>query len=147
MNQLLSEGIKVTAVSGNTSAGTGDVASDIIDMQGFDGVLFLAILGDVANTSVLALTADANSVNSASGMTKFATTADFTADATSADNKLLMLDCQRPPERYVRAALERGTANAAVNGIIAIQYTARNKPTSQHASVIAAAAFVGAVAA
>ena len=33
----------------------------------------------------------------------------------------------------------RGTANAAVSGIIAIQYDARSKPTTHDASVIAQA--------
>jgi hypothetical protein len=50
---------------------------------------------------------------------------------------MLVLDVIRPREQFVRAVLTRATANAAVDGILAIQYRAGTKPCVQDASVIA----------
>ena len=45
--------------------------------------------------------------------------------ADSDDNKLLVLDIHRPAERYVRAVVTRGTADATIDGVIAILYGPR----------------------
>jgi hypothetical protein len=87
----------------------------------------------------LALKAEQNAENSATGMAELEGSASFTAGASTADSKALVLDVHKPRERYVRAVLERGTANAVVDGIIAIQYMPWSAPTSQDASVIASA--------
>ncbi len=141
----LSKSIKVTVVEASAVAGTSELTSDILDMSGFEGVMFLALTGDVTNASVLTLTAKANSTNSVSSptpVTQKATDA-FTASATSADDKVLMVDVYRPPLRYVFATLTRADQNAVIGGIIAIQYCPTTKPTSQHASVIASAFGLG----
>jgi hypothetical protein len=41
----------------------------------------------------------------------------------------------RPAERYVRAVVTRGTADAVIDGVIAIQYGARVLPATQDATV------------
>ena len=53
------------------------------------------------------------------------------------------MDVCDPQLRYIFASLTRTTANAVVNGIIAIQYKAEYRPTTQDATVIANAAGVG----
>lgn len=135
----LLKNIKITRVAASASAAQTDVNGSILDMAGFDGVLFIALTGDVTDTSALALKAEQNTLNQAGGMAELVGSAAFTAGATSADGKALVLDVFAPRERYIRAVLERGTANAVVDGIIAIQYQARSKPTAQDASVIASA--------
>jgi len=52
---------------------------------------------------------------------------------------VLMVDVYDPALRYVFASLTRTAADAVIGGIIAIQYTAELRPTTQHASVIASA--------
>jgi hypothetical protein len=141
----LSKSIKVTVVEAAAAAGTSELVTDVLDMQGYEGVMFLALTGDVTDTSVLTLTAKANSANSVSSptpITQKATDA-FTASATTADSKVLLVDVYKPTLRYVFASLTRATANAVVGGIIAIQYCAKNKPTSHDASVIASALGTG----
>lgn len=137
----LSKDVKVTVVSGAAVAAQTEVVSSVLDMQGFDGVMFIALTGDVTTACVLTLTAKGNSANSTSSptpVTQKATTA-FTADGTSGDDKALVVDVYDPALRYVFASLTRTAANAVVNGIIAIQYSADSRPTTQSASVIAAA--------
>jgi hypothetical protein len=138
MTTLL-KNVKVTPVAASAAAGTTEVLSSVLDMQGFDGVMFIALLGDVTTASVLTLTAKGNTASSTSSPTPVAqvATAAFTADATSADDKALVVDVYDPALRYVFASLTRTAANAVVNGIIAIQYKAEFKPTTQAATVIA----------
>lgn len=136
----LSKSIKVTVVEAAAAAGQTELVSDVLDMQGYDGVIFIALLGDVTATSVLTLTAKANSANSVSSPTPVTqAAATFTAGASDADSKVLMVDVYDPALRYMFASLTRTTADAIVGGVIAIQYTAAYRPTAQHASVIASA--------
>ena len=137
----LSKDVKITVVAAAATAATTAVTSSVLDMQGYDGVMFIALLGDVTDTSVLTLTAKGNTANSTSSptpVTQKATDA-FTAGASTADSKAIVVDVYDPALRYVFAELTRATANAVVGGIIAIQYGAESRPTTQDASVIASA--------
>jgi hypothetical protein len=137
----LSNSIKVTVVEAAAAAAQTELVTDVLDMTGWDGVMFIAMTGDVTTASVLTLTVKGNSANSVSSptpVTQKATSA-FTADGTSADSKVLMVDVYDPALRYVFASLTRTAADAIVGGIIAIQYCAEFRPTTQHASVIASA--------
>lgn len=141
----LSKHIKVTVVEAVAGAATTELVTDVLDMQGYEGVMFLALTGDVTNASVLTLTVKGNSANSVSSptpVTQKATDA-FTAGATDADSKLLMVDVYKPTLRYMFASLTRADQNAAIGGIIAIQYCSRVQPTTQDATVIASAFGLG----
>lgn len=141
----LSKETKITVVAAAATAATTAVTSDVLDMSGYDGVMFIALLGDVTSGSKLTLTAKANSANSTSSPTPITqkATTEFTAGASDADSKAIVVDLYRPTLRYVFAELARTTQNAVVGGIIAIQYCAKTKPTSHDATVIASAFGVG----
>jgi len=136
---------KLTVVEAAATAAQTELVTDVLDMQGYEGVVFIALTGDVTATSVLTLTVKGNSANSVSTPTPIAQKASdaFTAGATDADSKVIMVDVYKPTLRYMFASLTRTTANAVVGGIIAIQYGAHNKPTSHDASVIASAFGLG----
>lgn len=141
----LSKDCKITVVEAAAAAAQTDLTTDVLDMTGFEGVMFIALLGDVTSGSVLTLTAKGNSANSVSSptpVTQKATDA-FTAGASDADSKVIMVDVYKPTLRYQFAVLSRTTQNAVVGGIIAIQYGAHNRPTSHDASVIASAFGLG----
>lgn len=137
----LSKDIKITVVEAAAAAAQTELVTDVLDMQGYDGVMFIALTGDVTTASVLTLTVKGNSANSVSSPTPVTqkATAAFTADGTSADSKVLMVDVYEPALRYVFASLTRTAADAVIGGIIAIQYCADQRPTTQHATVIASA--------
>lgn len=140
----LSKDIKVTVVEAAATAAQTELVSDVLDMQGWAGVMFVALTGDVTTGCVLTLTAKGNSANSTSSPTPVTQgSATFTAGDTDADSKALIVDVYDPALRYVFASLTRTTANAVVGGIIAIQYQPDSKPTSQSASVIASAVAAG----
>lgn len=130
----------IEAALNNTAAGFGDTLNgDIIDLLSggsFDSVCFIAKMGDVAATAVATLKAYAgNEAALGDGAYKTAT-ATVTADATSADNKLLVLDVVKPGKRYIRPDFVRATANIAVESIIAIKYNARSMPVTQGSDVV-----------
>lgn len=144
----LSKDVKITIVSPAAAAAQTAIDSSILDMQGYEGVMFVALTGDVTTASVLTLTVKGNSANHLTvpaPVTQGATAA-FTADGTSADSKGLMVDIYKPALRYVFANLTRTAADAIIGGIIAIQYNSTNKPTTQAASVIASTFALGVAA-
>lgn len=133
---------KISRVENAAAAAQTELQTDVLDMSGFDAVCFIALLGDVTTGSVLTLTAKQNTANSVSSPTPTDVTdgdATFTAGASDADNKLLVVDVIRPAERYVFASLTRTTANAVVDGIIAIQYRTKDFPVTQPSSILASA--------
>lgn len=140
MQNLLKDAV-VDYVEASAVAGTSLLTTDVVDMLGFDSVMFIAITGDVTATSALALTVYTNDTNNTTTPTETAAEVTFTAGASDADSKLLIADVHRPRQRYVYATLARATANAVVNGVIAIRYNATNRPTTQGASVIASGVF------
>jgi len=144
MNPTLLNDLQIDRVLIDTAAGQAATGSDILDMANYEGVIFIAKLGDVSSGSVVTLNAQQNTANSTSGMATLSGSATFTAGASDADDDLLILDVYRPRERYVRALLTSGTANAVKNGIIAIRYGSRTKPTTQGATVLASATLVSA---
>ncbi len=123
--------VKVAVVAGQTT-----VESDIIDLQDCDSVLGIVALGDVTDTAVLTLKAFTGDESDLSDGAYEDVTVAFTADASSADNKLMMLDVVKPGKRYCRFDLLRATANAVVDGIFAMSYNYRLKPVTQPSDVV-----------
>lgn len=131
MNVLNSD-VKITRVSNAAAAGATDVNCTSVDMEGFDGVLFVALLGTLTATQVTALHAQQSTDNSSFADLE-GSEAGPLADGDS--NKCLVVDVCRPAERYVRAVVDRATANAVIDGVIAIQYRARSRATAHATSV------------
>lgn len=137
MIESLLKAAKVDKLLVATGAGFGDTLNgDILDLQGCDSVLLIAILGDVSNTAVATLKAYCGEQAALGDGAYKTVTATVTADATSADNKLLILDVIKPGKRYVRADLVRATANIVVDGIIGIRYNYATIPTTQPSDVV-----------
>ncbi len=131
---------KITRVLNSVVAGTSAQTSSVLDMTGFDAVMFIAAVGDVTIASVVTLTVKENTANSTSSPTPTAVTGTaptFTdPDGTSEDNGLLVSDVIRPSKRFVFAVLTRTVANCVIDGIFAIQYRARSLPVTQSSSVL-----------
>jgi hypothetical protein len=120
-----------------TSAGTSDTLnSDIFDLQGYDSICLIAVTGDVTNTAVGTLKAYIGDDSALADGAYATTTSTFTADATSADYKVVVLDVVKPGKRYVRADFVRATANIVLENVIAIKYNARTLPVTQGSDVV-----------
>jgi hypothetical protein len=140
LKELLNQSV-ITQVSNGSAAGQTAVNSSVLDMSGFDGVCFIALLGTVTDASVLQLSAYENTASSTSSPTPVAVTGGATSafTASTSSNSVLITDVIRPSKRYVYCTLTRTAQNAVLNNIIAIQYRARAIPVSQPASVVGSA--------
>lgn len=116
--QNLSSLVKLTKVADHTTAGTTDVESAILDMSGYEGVLFITSYGTAATNNILK--AQQDDVNSAGGM------ADLTGTgvASGSSDEDVWLDVYRPQKRYVRCIAVVDTSST-VESIWALQYGAR----------------------
>lgn len=137
LNLSLLKGCKVTRLINSTAAGTSVINGTGLDMTGFDGVLFIGSFGALTATQVTSLKAQQSSDNGSSDAYDDLAGTNVGPMADGDGNKMLLLDILRPRKRYVRPVVVRGTANAVIDSVVAIQYAAFTEPTTQPTSVSA----------
>ena len=133
--------MKVLRVANAAAAAQTDIVTSVVDTRGYDSVAFIAALGDVTDASVLGLTVSTNNADSTIGATETKAKAEHTADPSDADNNLLVVDVNKPRQRYAFATLSRGTADAVVDGIFAVLYNSNERPVEIDATVVASGFF------
>ena len=138
MNNLL-RNVKLTRISAD-GAGTASATPNkmtIIDMLGYESVLFFVAMGNVLTTSVVSLKVAGATTNSSGAMTVLTGSAGGTADATSYDDKIVALDVVKPTYRYLECQLTCATADGPYDGVFAIQYNGHDLPVTQGSTVVA----------
>ncbi len=115
----LAENVKITQVLGNQTAATSSKGSSVVDMQGYDGVLFVASLS-VGHSSTNFIKAQQGPSTTTSGF------ADLLGSKVlcTAGQLQAWLDIYRPRERYVRCVVARG-ASSVIYPMWAYQYNLR----------------------
>jgi len=111
-------------VADHTTAGTGDVSCASVDMAadgGYDGVLFMTSYGTAAADNIL----KAAGSDDDSTFSEYASTAQI-ASGAAPSNEDVLLDIQRPLQRYVKPVPERGTSSTC-ESVWAIRYRSRNR--------------------
>ncbi|MBA3483492.1 MAG: hypothetical protein H0T51_16915 [Pirellulales bacterium] len=126
----LSKAAKMTRVSAAVAAGITDVNSTAVDMKGFGSVQFIVSMGAITAAAVTSAKLQGSSDNSS--FSDLEGTAVTIADDD--DDQVFGLDLSHPRHRYVRCVLDRGTQNAVLDGIIAVQYLADREPVTQPAT-------------
>lgn len=131
----LSKAAKVLRSLNATAVGTTTVNGAVVDMQDFEGVIFIVQFGTITDGTP-ALKAQAGAASDGSDAADLAGTS--VAEAITDDNKCAVLDIYRPTQRYLRPAIVRGgSTGAVIDSVIAIQYGARTKPTTNDATTVA----------
>lgn len=128
-------------VAGSSALSYNDISSARIDTQtvGCDAITFIAYIGASVETgAVLTLQAWEHTADAASGTQIDADTVTYTAAASDAEEKLLVLTVRKDAltKRYVWAKLVVATAQASVGGIFAICHDLRRLPCTQSADVL-----------
>lgn len=119
----LGKNVKITKVLATTATGTTTINTSIVDMQGYDGVVFLASLGSAANNNgIKAQQGQASNMADAADLAS----SQQLSDGTQTD---LVLELYQPQERYVRASIVRGTTTT-IEAAWAIQYCGAKMPIS-----------------
>lgn len=136
LKSLLRECV-VTEMIPYTAAGTTTILSGrVLDMQGFEGVAFIASIGTVTAGGVIQVRPRHGAVQSTTGMvTMTSYVSGTTASTTAMTRRIIINDLYRPTKRYVSVNLHRATANALVESVIAVQYGSKKKPVSQSTGV------------
>lgn len=123
----LTEFIKITKVADHTTAGTGDVSCSSVDMAadgGYDGVVFVTSYGTAATDNILKAAGSSDD----SSFTEYASSAQQASGSSDED---VILDIQRPLQRYVKPVPERGTSSTC-ESVYAIRYRSRTRPVTSH---------------
>lgn len=127
------------------AASNTDDNSAILDMSGYDGVMFICTITASLNTGVATLTVENNTANADSGMTAIngavATATD--AGGNALVGKCLIVDVYKPQKRYVQAVRTSAVANITFGDMVAIRYKGKKKPVTQGATVSASTQVVG----
>lgn len=130
----LSKDAKVTRIMNGVVAGTSDQTSAVLDMDGFESVEFIALFGALSTGAVTSIKLQQGALADMSDAADLEGTK--LSIAESDDDKVLITELIKPKERYLQVVVDRGTGNAVIDGIIAIQHGARVLPVT-HASSVA----------
>jgi hypothetical protein len=130
----LSHNSKIVIASTTTlgAAGATAITSSAVDTAGFDGCLFIVPFGAIVSgavTSIKVQQCDTTGGSYADLEGSSQTVAD------TDDDKAFYVDIFRPREQFLKLVVSRATQNATVGGIIAVLYSARNRPTTHGTNV------------
>lgn len=132
MNTNLSKELKITHLKAHTAAGTSTLTSSEVDMEGYEGVIFVTAYS-VANAN--------NLVTMHGGDATGVLAATLALKATGTSDEKIVLDVFRPIHRFNALVCSVGTSST-VESIWAIQYGARTKDvTSALSGTLAHATF------
>lgn len=112
---------RTVRVGAPAAAGTGDTLTFTeIDTRGFRSARFILVTGDCAANAEFDLRVKASETTGSygSGTVDDVVRRQFTATATSADNRTAVLEIHNIPRRYLRAQLGRAVANIVVDSVI-----------------------------
>ena len=118
---LLAENTKITKIKDYQAAGTSDITSDEIDMQGWTGVLILVSYVTPAANNLFHVEASTTTSGT------FADIEGSEMDLEGASDEDQVQDIYKPPRRFLVVVAQCGTSSA-LEGIWAIQYGPTKPP-------------------
>lgn len=144
MGMALNARTRVISVQNAAAAGSVNQNTTALDMSqngGYRGVRFIAHIGTLTASQVTKMKLQDSTDN---GNWSDVTGSETAAMADGDSNKMLVCDCYRPKNRYLRAVIERGTANAVIDSVVAELYDPIVEPTTQDTTVSASTTVVSA---
>jgi hypothetical protein len=132
LGELGIKGAVVDLVQIGLAAGATDSFSSSVDMAGFGGCLFVGIIGAQDATATAALNVQHSDDNQ---NWTYCATAYLDTPQQNQDDKLIVIDVQKPRKRYLRCELDRN-GTTTWGGTIAIRYLARGTPVPLSASYV-----------
>ena len=132
MNLL--DGCKFHNMVIQTTAGATDLEGvNVVDMQGYEGMVYVGIIDTVTASGELQMYASYSDSTSTTDMVDDTGTCVGSTAATTTtdyDDKLLVLDISKPLKRYMSVHVDKGTQNSEIR-VIGIQYGAHLGPVTQ----------------
>jgi len=112
----------------DVAAGTSNQNSAVLDMAGWDGVIFLTAFGAITASAVTSVKVQEDTDPAGGTMADIAGSGVSLAAGGADDNKTVMHDVYRALKRYLRVVVLRATANAVIDGVWAIRYRGSKLP-------------------
>lgn len=125
----------VRRVMNSVAAGTSDQNSSSVRMDEGRSITFLLLIGALTAGQVTQIKAQQSSDDGVvDDWTDIA--GSLVGPFADADgNKMLALEIFKPMKEYVRLVVDRGTANAVIDGVIAVISGPRKSPPTQHTTL------------
>jgi len=126
----LSKNVKIDQILGYFTAGQTKRTSAILDMSGYEGVVFIAGIGAITEAGTIDVFAEGDDENSTGSMAELAGTAAYTITAAAAalTYSCIVLDVYKPLERYIQCNITPASESAVILGITAIRYKGKMGP-------------------
>lgn len=114
-----------------------DDNSNIIDMAGYEGVIFITTIDDSVDTAIASLIVEQNDLSEVAGMAALEGAIATLTSAADDDlnGKILAVDVYQPKKRYLRVNRTSATANIAFGSVIALRYGAKKIPIPDDGSI------------
>lgn len=129
----LAKDCKVVRLMNAVAAGTSDQTSSYVDTNGYENVAFLTAFGTIDGGAVTSVKLQ-DCATSGGSYNDIASSKQTVADSN--DNKVTVHEIVRPKLRYVQVYIDRGTANAVIDGVWAFLYNGHKTPITADSSVI-----------
>lgn len=126
---------KVIRVMNGVAAGTSVQTSSVIDTQGYEGVKIYTAFGTITSGAVTSVKIQQSSDDAVADAYDDLTGSSITVADTD-DNKVTVHDMYRPGKRYLKVVVSRATQNAVIDGVVAVLYGARKKPTTDDSTTV-----------
>lgn len=127
---MFSENNKVSQVEEGQTAGTSTITSDAVDMEGFEGVVFIGTIATQNSGNYAKVLQSDDSSGSPDGYSDL----EATKLVTTVSGNSFMIDIYRPQKRYLKCAQVLGSSSA-VGPMHAIQYGAKRTPVTHGTTV------------
>lgn len=131
---LFSDDIKIVqaiTITAGAAAAT-NLNGSVIDLAGFDGVVFVVQFGAIVATAVTSIKAQQDTAVGMGAAADLLGSAQTVADTD--DDKIFYMDIKRPLEQFVRLVVLRATANATCSAV-AYVYRSRSRPVTHGTGV------------
>jgi len=136
MNVQLSKCTKLTQLNTTAVAAATDLTPTYdVDMQGFEGCLFMVSFGTITSGAATSIKIQQSSDDGSSDAYSDLEGTSVTV-ADDDDNTMFYIDVYKPRKRYLRLLVLRATQNSVVNCIIAQQYGPRVQPTTHDSTTV-----------
>lgn len=139
--KFLSQNVKISSVyDPTTGTSTSILASNTVDMTGFEGCCFIATVGATSTAvSMSVQAATSTTAGDFATMTKGTTAVTL---STTASNGCLYIDVVKPTMRYLRCLWNSTGGGNTGGGMVAIQYGARTAPTTNASTDVLTSEFL-----
>ena len=126
----LSKNVKIDQILGYFAAGVTKRTSAILDMKGYEGVLFVAGLGTIIENGTVDVYPEQNTSDTTVGMAEQAGTSAYTVTAAAAalTYSCILVDIYKPLEQFIQCNITPAVQNAVILGIVAIRYKGKMGP-------------------